>query len=446
MFLDAADIAGLHVISLVHENVAAATMFAIDRLDDEKALNVLFYNMGGIDTEVTIAKFSTVTDDKGKVFEHVEILAETSDQTLGGEEFDKVIVDMMVDAFNAMPERKGKASVRTNEKAMKRLFKEAIKVKDILSANKVADVKVPELLDYVTLRTVLERSDFEHYSKHLLDRIQRPVEEALSISGLSYDEIDQVEILGGGLRIPRVHELIKTATQKHELMVHLNGDEAMCFGAAFIAANSSSSFKVRKVYLTQHPQFGYRIEIRPIDEQKVSEDSNITYNKDLTLFKKTDCVGSKKTVALNYDRNMKVDVFGVYNDDKEELLATYLIDEIDDISENGIAKKENSTLPKVSLSFELTRSHILQLNKVEAKIDEQVRQAIKPNKTANETKRANSTKTEKSETPEGTTDDEDKEPEPVVEEEIKYEDKIVTHTYPITPNETLHGVRLLNKD
>jgi len=56
--------------------------------------------------------------------------------------------------------------------------------------------------------------------------------------------------LGGGLRVPRVHELIKAATGKNELMVHLNGDEAMCFGAAFIAANSSSSFKVRKVYLT----------------------------------------------------------------------------------------------------------------------------------------------------------------------------------------------------
>lgn len=86
---------------------------------------------------------------------------------------------MMVDAFNAMPERKGKASVRTNEKAMKRLYKEAVNVKDILSANKVADVKVPELLDYVTLRTVLERTDFENKSKDLLDRISRPVEDAL---------------------------------------------------------------------------------------------------------------------------------------------------------------------------------------------------------------------------------------------------------------------------
>ncbi len=140
---------------------------------------------------------------------------------------------------------------------------------------------------------------------------------------------------------------------------------------------------------------------------------------------------------------MKVDVFGVYENQKEELLATYLVDELDDIAENGVAKKENSTLPKVNLSFELTRSHILQLNKVEVKIDEQVRQAIKPNKTTNETKKANSTKSEKTDeiTPEKGAD-----AEPVAEEEIQYEDKTVTHTYPITANETIHKVRLLNKE
>lgn len=105
---------------------------------------------------------------------------------------------------------------------------------------------------------------------------------------------------------------------------------------------------------------------------------------------------------------MKVDVFGVFEDEKETLLATYVIDEIDDISENGKYKKENSTLPKVSLTFELTRSNILQLNKIEAKVDEQVRQAIKQNKTSNETKKANSTKTEMTESAEEVKKDEDK--------------------------------------
>jgi len=136
-------------------------MFGIDRLDSEKDLYVMFYNMGGVDTEVLIGKFSAITDDKNKTYESVEILAETFDPLLGGEDFDKVIVDMMVEAFNALPERKNKADVRTNDRAMKRLFKESIKVKDILSANKIADIKVPELVDYVTLKTVLQRSDFE---------------------------------------------------------------------------------------------------------------------------------------------------------------------------------------------------------------------------------------------------------------------------------------------
>ena len=128
MVLDAADLAGISVISLTHENVAAATMFALD-------------------TEVAIVRLSALTDDRNSTFEHIEVLAETYDSTLGGGEFDKVIVDILADAFDAMPERKGKVSVRSNDRAMKRLFKESVKVKDILSANKQADVKVPELLD-----------------------------------------------------------------------------------------------------------------------------------------------------------------------------------------------------------------------------------------------------------------------------------------------------------
>ena len=210
---------------------------------------------------------------------------------------------MMVDAFNAMPERQGKADVRTNDRAMKRLFKESIKVKDVLSANKVADTKVPELLDYVTLRTLITREDFEANSAHILDKVGVPIAKALDKAGLLISDIDQIEILGGGLRVPRVQELIKQATDKQELMVHLNGDEAMCFGSAFIASNSSSSFKVRKVYLTQHPSFEYRLEISQLEptEVEVDEIKDITYKKDFTLFKTTDYLGAKKTIALSYD-------------------------------------------------------------------------------------------------------------------------------------------------
>jgi len=93
LFMDAAELAGLNVIQLVHENSAAAVMFGIDRLDTEKDMNVLIYNMGGRDTEVSVVRYSAVTDPKqNKTFEYIDIIGEGYDDTLGGQAFDHVLV------------------------------------------------------------------------------------------------------------------------------------------------------------------------------------------------------------------------------------------------------------------------------------------------------------------------------------------------------------------
>lgn len=78
----------------------------------------------------------------------------------------------------------------------------------------------------------------------------KPVEDVLQKAGVSIEDVDMVELLGGGIRVPKIQELLQEKLQKKDLGVHLNGDEAMCFGSAFIASNSSASFKVRKVFLT----------------------------------------------------------------------------------------------------------------------------------------------------------------------------------------------------
>jgi len=161
MLIDAAELGGLNVIQLVHENSAAAIMYGIDRLDTEKDLNVLIYNMGGRDTEVSVVRYSAVTDAKNKTFEYVEVLGEGFEEDLGGREFDHVLVRILADKFNSLKERQGKADVRTNARAIKRLYKEASGIKDILSANRVVNVKVPELVDYVTLAFELTRETFE---------------------------------------------------------------------------------------------------------------------------------------------------------------------------------------------------------------------------------------------------------------------------------------------
>jgi hypoxia up-regulated 1 len=82
---DAADIAGLSVLQLIHENTAAATMYGIDRLDVNGTHVVLFYNMGGLDTEVSLVKYSTITDENtNKTYEYIEIIAESYVKEFGG--------------------------------------------------------------------------------------------------------------------------------------------------------------------------------------------------------------------------------------------------------------------------------------------------------------------------------------------------------------------------
>ena len=238
-------------------------MFGIDRLD-EQPLTVLYYNMGATDTEVSIVRYSAVVESKTKSYEHVEVLAESFDDHLGGNDFDLVLFNLFADKFNAMTERKGKADVRTNQRAVKRLMKEASNIKEILSANKSAIVKVPELVDGVTLKFEVTRQDFEDAASSLFERVSGPIEQAIRKAKINPEDITQVEILGGGIRVPKTQEILKQVAKVDMLNVHLNGDESMAFGAAFIAANSSSSYKVRKVFLTQHPEFEIKVRISPL--------------------------------------------------------------------------------------------------------------------------------------------------------------------------------------
>jgi len=141
--------------------------------------------MGGRDTEVSLVKFSQITNAKNKTFEAIEILGEGWDSTLGGKAFDHVIVQILVEEFNSMKERKGMPDVRENARAMKRLYKETPKIKEVLSANKIVDVKIPELLDYVTLQFKLERTRFEEASESLFARVEDPITQALTQAKLT---------------------------------------------------------------------------------------------------------------------------------------------------------------------------------------------------------------------------------------------------------------------
>lgn len=120
---------------------------------------------------------------------------------------------------------------------------------------------------------MIGRDELEAAAKDTYDRVAQPAIEALTKANLTASEIDQIELIGGGVRIPKVLEMLETALERKDLGVHLNGDEAMCFGSAFIASNSSSSFKVKSVLLTQHPEYDVHLKISPSKpEDAVSEE------------------------------------------------------------------------------------------------------------------------------------------------------------------------------
>ena len=138
--------------------------------------------------------------------------------------------------------------------------------------------------------------------------------------------------------------MLEVALERKDLGVHLNGDEAMCFGSAFIASNSSTSFKVKSVLLTQHPEFDVHLKISPTKpEEAMSEDDQkaegleeadiIKYNQEIRLFNhQKDYLGKSKGLSMNYNRDMTLEFFRVtMSDDGEEqldLIDTFYLDDV----------------------------------------------------------------------------------------------------------------------
>jgi len=166
-------------------------MFGIDqKLEANKTLTVLFYNMGGMDIEAAVVRYSLIDIPKGKTAPYIEILAEASTKDVGASDVDLALARLLAEKFDALPERAGKDSVLTNVRATKRILKEAVKIKEVLSANKQSTIKIPELLDDVTLKVVIERTELDEAAKHVYERVAEPALEALAKAGITSSEID----------------------------------------------------------------------------------------------------------------------------------------------------------------------------------------------------------------------------------------------------------------
>ena len=219
---DAGKIAGLDVLRIINEPTAASLAYGIDKTDDH---TILVYDLGGGTFDVSILELGD------GVF---EVKATNGDTHLGGDDFDKRIVDWMVDDFKA----KNGIDLSTDKMALQRLREAAEKAKIELSSMVQTEINLP----YITagadgpkhLEMTLTRAKFEDMTADLVERTIGPTQRALSDAGLTADKIDKVILVGGSSRIPAVQEAIKRIMGK-EPTRNVNPDECVAIGAAIQA-------------------------------------------------------------------------------------------------------------------------------------------------------------------------------------------------------------------
>ena len=216
---DAGKIAGLDVKRIINEPTAAALAFGIDKEDDQK---VMVYDLGGGTFDVSIIEMGDGVQ---------EVLATAGNNRLGGDDFDKKVMDWIVSEFK----KTNGIDLSDDKMAMQRVKEAAEKAKIDLSGMTTAQISLPFITQDATgpkhLDLTLTRAQFNQMTADLVEKTMGPVRQAMSDSGLSMNEIDKILLVGGSTRIPAVQEAIEKFSGKKPFK-GINPDECVAMGAA----------------------------------------------------------------------------------------------------------------------------------------------------------------------------------------------------------------------
>ena len=257
-----AELAGLRILSLISDGLSVGLNYATSRSfptinEGGKPEIHLVYDMGAGSTSATVLKFQgrNVKDigKYNKTIQEVQVLGTSWDKTLGGDALNRVILEDMINTIAATAHMKklGVLSehVRAHGRTMAKLWKEAERVRQVLSANTEISISLESLYDEdFTYKYSLSRADFEQLASTYSERVRNPIAEALEIAKLSLGDLESVILHGGAVRTPFVQkELEALIKDSDKIRTNVNADEAAVFGAAFKAAAISPSFRVKEI-------------------------------------------------------------------------------------------------------------------------------------------------------------------------------------------------------
>jgi len=220
---DSGVISGLNVLRIINEPTAAAIAYGLDKKKGAAECNVLIFDLGGGTFDVSI-----LTIEEG-IF---EVKSTAGDTHLGGEDFDNRMVDHFVNEFK----RKHKKDMKGNKRALRRLRTACERAKRTLSASAQANIEIDSMFEGIDFYTSITRARFEELCSDLFKGTLEPVEKAMRDAKMDKSSINDIVLVGGSTRIPKIQKLLQDFFNGKELNRSINPDEAVAYGAAVQAA------------------------------------------------------------------------------------------------------------------------------------------------------------------------------------------------------------------
>lgn len=366
--INAAQLAGINVLSLINEHSGAALQYGIDKNFANESRNIVFYDMGSSSTYAALVYFSSYnTKEYGKTvsINQFQVRDVRWNPELGGQDMEMRLVEHFADEFNK--QLGSGVDVRKSPKAMAKLKKQVKRTKEILSANTMAPISVESMYDDRDFRSSISREKFEELCEDLWEKALVPLKEVLQNSGLKTDDVFAVELIGGATRVPKLQAKLQEFLGRKELDKHLDADEAIVLGAALHAANLSDGIKLnRKLGMIDGSMYGYVMEL---DGVNLVEDENTKQ----VLVQRMKKVPSKMFRSIIHDKDFEVSLAYESADFlppgvTSPVFAEYAVSGLANATEKYSSRNLSAPI-KANLHFSLSRSGVLTLDRADAVIE-----------------------------------------------------------------------------
>ena len=386
---DAADIAGLNVMALVSDVSCAALQWGIDKdFAKNETRNVIFYDVGSSHSSASLVEFGALSERRSKkTYGSFVVKSVEWNDEFGGEDLDVLLVNHFLEEFKEKhgSETNGKDASQ-DKRAVAKLRKQVRKTKEMLSANKEAPVSVEGMFEDIDFRSTIDRATFEAKAEKTFHRILEPLRRLVTVElpklGLTLEDVEAIEVIGGTVRVPAIQRLIDEVVLKdsgRSIDKRLDADEAVAMGAGLFAANMSTTFRMRKFGAADALPYG--IDYQIVDQDNVGEENN---NNNMALFNRFDAYPSRSKVTIeNVTANeyiLKTFIAAVQSGDesednvKEELVlppawnspdvATFNVSGIDHFRE----KYNNTEAGNVTVTFAMDPSGIFFVEKAQFEV------------------------------------------------------------------------------